>query len=344
MKITSLYEIDSDQYNTYIDHHPDANFYHLLAWHQVLSSTYGCKPKYVIAEEKGKIVGVAVFMEVNSFLKGMRLVSLPFSHYVPILVDHSDVLEKILKFLDGCTANYKYIELRTSHPGNQIVPAQVIAENIFSCINLAEFENAETYWDALKEPARRNIRKAKNYFHISASKEINDFEIIYDLTARTKKKHGTPAYPRQFFLNLHKMLLPYIELYTAYYNDIPISSVLILNYKFQAIYAYGGSLHNHSAMQYRPSDYCMWEAIKTAIDNKNTSFDLGTTPKYHKGLAQYKDKWAPKNRDLTYLILPKHYKNISRQGLLVKGVSYAVKKIPFTLNKWVDPLLLKEAI
>src|SRR5262245_18573480 len=97
LNVTSLNTIAYQQYDAYIAAHPDTSLYHSRAWLKVLQLTCRYAPATLVAvDEQQRIVGVLPLMRVSGILRGRRLVSLPFSHCVPILTSHPDAEAALL--------------------------------------------------------------------------------------------------------------------------------------------------------------------------------------------------------------------------------------------------------
>jgi len=335
--------IDPDKYTHFLEQASNANFYHLLEWHQVLQESYNLTPYYVIAEDKNEIVGCIPLMEAKGFMKGKRLISLPLSHHVPILSKNEEISIELLKLLQNLQKNYNYIELRGENKDN-FNYSSIITDNIYSQINLSTFESDQHYWDKLPQRARRDVRKGLSILSLSNAKNIQDFERIYEFTSISKKRQGAVAYPKSFFNNLHKRLLPHIELFTAYCDSVPLSSIMIFNYKSSAIYAYGGSSYTAPAIKYLSTDFIIWESIKEAFNQKKTLFDFGSSPKHHSSLIQFKEKWGPNHYDLSYQIMSDNYKHISREGIISSYLNKTLRIMPLPINKLLGPFILKEAL
>ena len=71
----------------FISNHPDATIFHHPAWADLLSDCYGYTPfAAAMQDESGEIVNGLPLMEVNSWLTGRRIVSMPFSDFCQPLV------------------------------------------------------------------------------------------------------------------------------------------------------------------------------------------------------------------------------------------------------------------
>ena len=74
-------DTDGAAWDRYLATRPDGSFYHLFGWRQVLRSTLGLEPVYLLACENGQIVGVLPMVLLSSRLFGRILCSMPFLNY-----------------------------------------------------------------------------------------------------------------------------------------------------------------------------------------------------------------------------------------------------------------------
>src|SRR5258708_23715716 len=68
------------RWEEFVDRHPRSSMFHSVAWLKALQQTYGYRPVVYTTTPAGQpIKNGMVFCDVNSWLTGERLVSLPFS-------------------------------------------------------------------------------------------------------------------------------------------------------------------------------------------------------------------------------------------------------------------------
>src|SRR5215467_16307131 len=92
-----------------------SSIFHTVEWLQALHRVYGYTARVVTTSEKDAPLtdGIA-FCEVNSWITGKRLVSLPFSDHCEPIVRGSDDLQALVERIGETAANnFKYAEIRT---------------------------------------------------------------------------------------------------------------------------------------------------------------------------------------------------------------------------------------
>src|ERR1041384_5628796 len=66
-------------WDTLIEEHSDATFFHSAAWAKTLKSAYGFECRYLALFECHTLRALLPLMEASSWLRGRRGVSLPFT-------------------------------------------------------------------------------------------------------------------------------------------------------------------------------------------------------------------------------------------------------------------------
>lgn len=99
-------------------------------------------------------------MEVNSWITGMRAVSLPFTDYCePIMTESGlfpDLMEALLS--QGRKAKWKSIELRPV----DALPSQYLPASVYFGHTLDISRSEDDIFRNLRDSTKRNIKKAKN--------------------------------------------------------------------------------------------------------------------------------------------------------------------------------------
>ncbi|MBV1888991.1 MAG: peptidoglycan bridge formation protein FemAB, partial [Proteobacteria bacterium] len=71
----------SDRWNQFVEGCPEATFFHLSQWKQVIERAFGHRTYFIFAEQDGEIQAVLPLAQVKSLLFGNALTSSPFCVY-----------------------------------------------------------------------------------------------------------------------------------------------------------------------------------------------------------------------------------------------------------------------
>jgi len=293
-------------WNNLLRTHSQTTFFHTANWAAVLNESYQYSPRYFAVIENNKIKTLLSLMEVNSFLTGRRGVSLPFTDQVPLISENSDQFEALLNEIAtyGKKTGWKYFELRGEHPSLTQRPSS--ASFIVHTLDLNK--NKSKIFTSFRSSTQRNIKKA-NRLGTIVKKEtsLTAVKEFYRLNCMTRRDHGLPPQPRQFFKKLHEHVFDKNKGFVilSYHQNTPIAGAIYFHFKNHAIYKYGASDKTYQHL--RPNNLVMWEAIKWFAENGFKTLNLGRTELTHHGLRQFKRGWGTTEETLTY-----HKYNLSK--------------------------------
>jgi hypothetical protein len=159
-------------------------------------------------------------------------------------------------------------------------------------------EEEEAQWNSFNRKVRKNVNKAKRdnlYSHISYEK-ITDNEIvvffeIYTATMVRAKAKNVFFYSIDEFKKFIKNNPQNCAICTVFFNEIPISSELILISK-DSIYSFLGGT-NESFFEKRPNDFLKVEIINWARKNNLKFYILGGGYGFEDGIFNYKKAFFP---------------------------------------------------
>ncbi|MEN6337660.1 MAG: GNAT family N-acetyltransferase [Phycisphaerales bacterium] len=271
--------------------------FHTAAWARVLGETYQYRPLYFTARDEGRLLAAVPMMEVDSSLTGRRGVSLPFTDYCSPLVADAACLGNLGEFvLDyGRKAGWKSIEFR----GEGLADGPASASFYRHTLDLTP--GVEQLFANLKDTTRRNVRKAmREGVTVSMHDSLEAVREYYRLHCMTRKKHGVPPQPVEFFDKIHEHIigrgLGVVAL--ASYNGVHVAGDVFFGLGGKALYKFGAS--DYAYQQLRPSDLVMWESIQWHAERKYRSLCFGRTEFDNEGLRRFKNQWGTTEQLIHY--------------------------------------------
>jgi len=320
------------------------SFFHSSAWAKVLNETYGYTPLYFTIIENGGFSALLPVMEVNSFLKGKRGVSLPFSDYCEPIIPDRVLFQEIVNLIKnyGKERGWKYVEFRGAQ---DFLGGETPSESYFGH-TLDLTKDIHKIFSDFRGSTRRNIRKAEREgVEVGIFKSPDSIREFYHLNCITRKHHGLPIQPYSFFKNIFKHIisqnLGFVVL--ASYNNKIIAGAAFFHYGENAFFKYGAS--DRRFQHLRPNNLVMWEAIKWYANNGYKSFCFGRTEPENKGLLQFKKGWGIEQKIIKY------YTHDLKKGVFLKNshnlnLSAFQKKVfskmPVSLLKFFGLLFYKQ--
>jgi hypothetical protein len=290
------------RWEEFVWRHPRASVFHSTGWLQALSRSYGYKPVAYTTSPAGQALesGMA-FCQVESWLTGRRLVSLPFSDHCEPLVDTAEDWEAITAALEqeSQSGQWRYIEMRPQQRfemgasvGHATVP--------YSFHQLDLRPNLDTLFrNCHKNSTQRKILRAEREglgYREGSTEELLDS--FYRLHTNTRKRHRRPPQPRKWFVNLQDCFGNALKIRAAFKRERPIAAVLTIRHKDAMVYKYGGSdsgFNNLGSMH-----MLLWRAIQEAKGAGLQSFDFGRTEANQQGLITFKKRWGATQSSLLY--------------------------------------------
>lgn len=301
---TELFEIDPLQdarWQRFAQHHPGASLFHSPQWLSALKKTYGYRPVAFSFSAPGEPVGNAMlFCEVDSWLTGKRLVSLPFSDYCEPLANEAEsraLLAALARKLPA--SRWRYIEVRPLSPSDLVSnPWRMSASYLYHQLDLRP-DLGTLFRNFHRSSTQRKIRRAERerltYREGSSDAYLN---IFYRLLVVTRKRHRIPPQPRKWFRNLLDIFGGDLKIRVAFKGHRAIAGMLTIHYKETLYYKNGGSdagFHSMGGMH-----LLFWNAIQDAKSLGLSSLDFGRVDSDQTGLITFKNRWGAASSPLHY--------------------------------------------
>lgn len=327
--------LDDPRWDTFVQKHARASVFHSTPWLKSLATTYGYRPIAYTTTPPGKeLENAVVFCEVNSWLTGRRLVSLPFSDHCDPLLETQCARERFASAIDGLSANgkWRYSELRPlrSFP----IPTSLCQTMVSYSYHQLELDSdlATIYRRFHKSSIQRKIsRAAREHLRYCEGSNCTLMDEFYGLLNVTRKRHYVPPPPRAWFLNLMRYFGSTLKIRVAYKDDLPVAAMLTLQHKDTLVYKYGCSDSQFNA--FGGIHLLFWNAIQEAKHAGLRFFDFGRTDADQQGLITFKNRWGATQTTISYLrfgksALSTHALDLSFRGWKSRAAKYVVSHLP----------------
>lgn len=279
---------------------PGSGFFHRSAWARVLKESYGYSPSYLVLNDSEGLKAALPLMEVDSWLTGKRGVALPFTDRCEPLALTSGAAGQLFNAAIelGIQRSWKYLE----YCGGRQFLSEQPASTVFYGHQLDLRGGKEALLFRFNGAIRRAIKKAgrQDGLKIEFARDVAATEAFYRLHCLTRKRHGLPPQPFQFFANIQRYVLAeghgWIGLATQ--GETPVAGAVYFHSGRDALYKYGAS--DESRLDLRANQQVMWEAICRYAAEGYESLDFGRTSLSNEGLRQYKLNWGTIEKRLEY--------------------------------------------
>jgi len=282
--------------------HPLASLFHSSGWLRALATTYGYRPiAYSTCGSDEPLRNAAVFCQVESWLTGRRLVSLPFSDHCDWLVDNKEDTRSIWEALEQSMQrqHWRHIELRPLRSVR--MPAWLVHARIrysFHALDLRpdlETIFANFHKSSIQRKIRRAEREGLVYCEGSSERLLDQF---YGLLCITRKRHRLPPQPRRWFANLMQCVGDGVKIRVVLKEGRPVAAMITVRYQNTMIYKYGCS--DKQFNRFGGNHLLFWNAIKDAKNSGLLCFDFGRADADQQGLITFKKRWGAAESILNY--------------------------------------------
>jgi hypothetical protein len=340
MKIELQEEI-SDRLYEGASHLPGYSIYHTRAWHELLADVFGWRVKAVVRWGEGdRLVGFLPFLTKRRFLV-KSAICLPLSHSVGPIVDSEQAVAA-----DDLCRLVGSIEVHAKVPGSSAPQDHAHVETI------ARFDGSrdpEKFRSRLKDNVRRNLRAAQK-FDVTLDEGANAdlFAAYAELQSLTRRRQGSPDYPRGFFPAMGRLLgaAGLARVHLTLLNGELAAGTVSLNDPDGATYyyGYGGSRQEAEVLQKRVNQVAMWAAISHACRAGAERFSFGSSPLHQEDLWRYKERFGGETLPLVWTMYGRSNSAISENGLLARVGSRVLQATPMPVFRAFSPLLLRQVV
>ena len=302
VKVYSVDPIQDPRWAEFIDRHPSASVFHSTAWLKAIQRTYGYSSvAYTTSSPLEPLSNGVVFCQVQSWLTGRRLVSLPFSDHCEPLLDTPEAAESIAQRLrsEFEAGKWKYLELRPIYQTWR--PERMTDEASFYLheLDLRPSEDElfrNTHKSCIQAQIRRAQRTAMQY-ECGNSEELRD--AFYRLMVRTRRRHRLPPQPMSWFENLAAELGERLQIRLASTGGTQVASILTLQHGTTVVYKYGCSDERFNNLGATP--FLFWKTIIEAKQAGMERIDFGRSDVENCGLIHFKSRWGTRCSQISYL-------------------------------------------
>lgn len=309
MKVDTIDNIDYDEYDLFLKS-VNSTFFNSSKFLHLLENSLEAENYFIQVKEGEQIKGILPFF-VKSSKFGKVVNSLPFFGSYGGVISEEPQVAKIM--LD---------ELNRFNQENNVL-SSVIIENPFSSIqgiyekyfkyntidarqtqctilNKQESELFQTFekrvrW-SIKKSEKNNVKIKKEPL---STKIISDFFNLHKKNMQSKNGQ----FKEQSFFELIKKIFKVgneYDVFVGYYDEIPISFLLVFYYKNFSEYYIPEQNPNFKNLQ--SASKLIWESMKESIKKKITHYNFGGTPKDNQTLYRFKRGWNAEDYDYKYYI------------------------------------------
>ena len=269
---------------------PDYSFFNTKEWLELIIESYKYKNISILRNEPDSSFEYFPLVEINSFITGKRAVCLPFSDYCePLFADQTafdNCFNKLLK--QGEKAKWKYLEIKGGAKFLCLREPATLDFGHLLYLNSDEQKLFSSFSSNTKRNIKKSLSEGLEVEISSTQKAMNDY---YNLNLNTRKRHGLPPQPYNFFQNLFEKIISTGKgtICLVSHDKQIIAGAVYLHYGKKVLYKYGAS--DLSFQNLRANNLVMWEAIRHYAALGYEEFYFGKTEPENDGLRRFKNGW-----------------------------------------------------
>ena len=297
IKVKLLSPEHAARWDAFVRACPQATFFHLSAWQEIVRTVFRHRTYFLFAERDGHIIAVLPLAEVKSRLFGHALTSLPFCVYggIAAAADAGDEALALLEAEADSLARQlgvQHLEYRNLQSRHADWPRQAL----YVTFRKEILPELEANMLAIPRKQRAMVRKGiKNELVSHIDPNVDRFFALY---ADNVLRHGTPALPKKFFQRLKETFGDDCEVLTV--TDPAgrtLSSVLSFYFRDEVLPYYAGD--DLAARDLAANDFKYWELMRRACERGCKVFDYGRS-KIGTGPYSFKKNWGFEPQALSY--------------------------------------------
>lgn len=337
LSIHQLQTKDAEKWDEFVLSCPEATFFHRAGWQRVINQALGHKTYFLYAELNGQIQGVLPLAEINSYLFGHSLSSLPFCVYGGIAAISEQARTALDQAAQALASQLKtdYLEYRnllTLHPNWP-------TKNLYVTFRKEIHPEIEKNMQAIPRKQRAMVRKGiKAGLQSTIDQDTERFFTAYSASVH---RLGTPVFSKKYFCLLKKTFADECELLTITKDGRTISSVMSFYFRDEVLPYYGGG--TSEARSLAGNDFMYWELMRRACERKYKIFDFGRS-KRNTGSFDFKKNWGFEAQQLHYEYqlhqsnkIPDHNPLNPKYQIFIK----TWQKLPLAIVNLIGPHIVK---
>lgn len=294
MTKTSVETISSvEQWDSYLEDHPEATFYHLSPWKKLNEECFGHGTFYQVAKREGRTVGILPLVYLKSRLFGKILCSLPFVNYGgPCALDDEARSELIGSACNIVRENgMDYLELRSNRKLTTALPS---LQHKVSMVKELD-DDPDALWSNLSSKHRQQVRQAYKRGHEVSEGGAELLEDFYRVMSISWQRLGTPFYRKEYFESILAAFPQHISIFVTYNGSQAVAAAMNGHYKGIVEGMWLGTDWQYRKLQ--PTYVLYWEMIKRACEKGFRLFHFGRSTA-NSGGEVFKRKWRAEARQL----------------------------------------------
>lgn len=334
---------DATRWDAFVAAAPEGTFFHRFGWGGVIERTYGHKPRFLLAEQDGRVVGVAPLTHVKTMLFGASLIATAFTIGGGIAAESEEARRALAAEAAklGESLGVDYVEMRSE---TAALPEWKTKEGVYAVfrgpIPADEDENLKLIPRKKRADVRKGVKAAGEGAIVAEPNA--DISTVYALYAESVRNLGTPVFPEKLLHEIGAAFGDDVEFSVVAKDGKPLAGLVTFFHGATALPYYGGALPEARAAH--AYDYLYWSLMRRASARGCAVFDFGRS-KFGTGAFDYKKFWGFEPTPLAYqyhLVKADAVPDVNPNNPKYAAFVAAWKKMPTVVSNRLGPFLARQ--
>lgn len=328
-------------WDDYVEAHPQASPYHLIAWKCAVESSYGHSCHYYIAESEGEVRGILPLVSLNIPLLGRELCSLPFCDLGGVLASDELAKNTLHDFVLERTKERACRKLSLRQTSEVDTPVDELPQGAKVRMVLDLPPSSQELLKGFKSKLRSQIRKAeKNGVSFRIGNDADDRAAFYNIMQINMHKLGSPVHSRCWFDSVLDQFGSNAVLALVEFNEIVVGGAILLFCGKVATVPWASTLPEYNRLS--PNMMLYWGMLELASDRGAQYFDFGRSS-MGEGTYNFKKQWGAQPVLLNWREYKDGHELAGVQDALPSGrrelVANVWASLPLAMVNWFGPFL-----
>jgi FemAB-related protein (PEP-CTERM system-associated) len=336
----SVQELPPDlagKWDAFVESCPNATFFHLSGWKEVIERAFGHRCYYLLARSGDEISGVLPLVHMKSLLFGNALISTPILAYGGVATEDAEVAASLEAEACALAEELKvdYLELRNCQSRRPDWPTKQLYVTFRKTIE----SDPEANLLAIPRKQRAMVRKGiKAGLDAEFDTSTDRFYAAYSESFRNL---GTPVFSQAYFHRIREVFKDRSDILTVTHGGNLVSSVMSFYFRDEVLPYFGGG--TALARELKGNDFMYWELMRHCCERGVKVFDFGRS-KQGTGTYSFKKNWGFEPTPLFYeyyLVKAKQVPDISPMNPKYRMFIEAWKRLPLPVANRIGPWLAR---
>jgi FemAB-related protein (PEP-CTERM system-associated) len=327
----------ASEWDAFVESCPNATFFHLAGWKDVIESVFGHRCYYLLAKSDQEVTGVLPLVHMKSLLFGNALISTPILAYGGVATEDGKVLATLEDEACALAEELKvdYLELRNRESRHPDWPTKQLY------VTFRKTLEADVEANLLSIPRKQRAMVRKGMKSGLKAEFDTSNERFYAAYSESFRNLGTPVFSRAYFDRIREVFKDRSDILVVTHDGGLVSSVMSFYFRDEVLPYFGGG--TALARQLKGNDFMYWELMRHCCERGVRVFDFGRS-KQGTGTYSFKKNWGFEPTPLFYeyyLVKAKQVPDISPMNPKYRMFIEAWKRLPLPIANRIGPWLAR---